>query len=45
MLPSTIKNLSDYGLKLFNKNKFDEAEKIYKEIIKLDNKNSFKSKE
>ena len=40
MLPSTIKNLSDYGLKLFNKNKFDEAEKIYKEIIKLDNKNS-----
>ena len=40
MLPSKIKNLSDYGLKLFNNNKFDEAEKIYKEIIKLDNKNS-----
>jgi predicted O-linked N-acetylglucosamine transferase (SPINDLY family) len=40
MLPSKIKNLSDQGLKLFNNNKFDEAEKIYKEIIKLDNKNS-----
>ena len=40
MLLSKIKNLSDQGLELFNNNKLDEAEKIYKEIIKLDNKNS-----
>jgi len=40
MLLSKIKNLSDQGLELFNNNKLNEAEKIYKEIIKLDNKNS-----
>ena len=40
MINSKIKNLSDQGLELFNNNKFDEAEKIYKEIIKLDNKHS-----
>jgi len=40
MFHSKIKDLSDQGLELFNNNRFDEAEKIYKEIIKLDNKNS-----
>ena len=40
MLQLKIKNLLEQGLELFNNSKFDEAEKIYKEIIKLDNKNS-----
>ena len=40
MFKTNLQNLLDGALELFNKKKFIEAEKIYKQILEIDNKNA-----
>ena len=40
MFKTNLQNLLDGALELFNKKKFVEAEKIYKQILEIDNKNA-----
>ena len=40
MLERKIQNLLNNGLSLFNKKNFDQAESIFKEVLKLDKKNA-----
>ena len=40
MLERKIQNLLNNGLYLFNKKNFDQAESIFKEVLKLDKKNA-----
>lgn len=40
MFKNNLRNLLDSALELFNKKNFVEAEKIYKQILEIDNKNT-----